>query len=387
MGWELGSGLGHVVPLLTVARRLRDHGHHPVLVLRDVVEPMFLLRQDRFPVLQAPLWQPPAEFQKRTPPTATFGDIMYSNGFGDGERIDAILTAWDGLIDLVRPDLVIAEFAPGLSLAARGRVPMVAMGNGFGLPPAELETFPRFQANVEPLIQQSELLAIVNEVQERRGARPLSRLPAVFEADAEFVYALPQLDPYGPVRGHKADGPLEPLPAPAPAPAEPHVFVYSGVEHTSVKPLIDGLGLAGLPATIYLRGASPQILRRLERPGMRFLEAAPPLADILPRCSMAVHYAGLGTTTACLAIGRPQLALPRQMERRMAAGAIRKLGVGNVIPGRFSADHFAECLLKTAKDAALAANAARLSETLAGGGFEGILDRVVGRCLELIDRS
>ena len=43
-----------------------------------------------------------------------------------------------------------------------------------------------------------------------------------------------------------------------------------------VKPLIDGLGQAGLPATVYLRGAPPEALRRLERPGLRFLDAPPP---------------------------------------------------------------------------------------------------------------
>ncbi len=59
MGWEMGGGLGHVVPLLAVARGLREHGHRPVLALRDVVEPAFLLRQDGFPVLQAPAGQPP----------------------------------------------------------------------------------------------------------------------------------------------------------------------------------------------------------------------------------------------------------------------------------------------------------------------------------------
>ena len=93
-----------------------------------------------------------------------------------------------------------------------------------------------------------------------------------------------------------------------------------------VKPLIDGLGQAGLPATVYLRGAPPHLLRRLERPGLRFLDAPPPSQDILPGCSVAVHYGGLGTATACLAAGRPQLSLPRQLERRLTARALDKLG-------------------------------------------------------------
>ena len=50
--------------LLGVARELAKCGHHPVLVLRNIVEPMALLRDESFPVLQAPFWHhrpPPAD--------------------------------------------------------------------------------------------------------------------------------------------------------------------------------------------------------------------------------------------------------------------------------------------------------------------------------------
>ncbi|MEE8223061.1 MAG: hypothetical protein V3S59_02055, partial [Alphaproteobacteria bacterium] len=309
MGWEMGTGFGHVVPLLAVARRLSEHGHRPVLALRDVVEPASLLREDAFPVLQAPVWQPPP--QRRTPATATLADIFAVTGFGDRDRIHSIVTAWEALIDLVRPELVVAEFSPGLCLAARGRVPVVAIGSGFCLPPSEMEAFPSLQPNVKPLVRQQDLLATVNAVQGDRDAPPLSGLPAMFDADGQFVFALPILDPYAAFRAEPADGPLESLPEAAPPPSEPHVYVYYGMELPGVKPLMDGLGKAGLPATVYLRGAPPGLLRRLARPGIRFLDSPPRYGDILPRCSVAVHYASLATTAACLGAGRPQLTLPR----------------------------------------------------------------------------
>ncbi len=88
-----------------------------------------------------------------------------------------------------------------------------------------------------------------------------------------------------------------------PAPPQHHVYVYFGAELRGVQALFDGLGQAGLPATVYLRGAPPAGLRRLKSPGLRFLDAPPPFEDILPRCSVAVHYGGPGTATACLAAG------------------------------------------------------------------------------------
>jgi hypothetical protein len=204
MGWEMGTGLGHVVPLLAVARRLRDHGHRPVFALTNVVEPAFLLRQDPVPVLQAPVWQPPPGYRGRMPATATLADIFVVMGFNDRDSIHAVVTAWDALIGLMRPKLAVADFAPGLGLATRGRIPLVAIGNGFCLPPSEMETFPPLQEKVKPVVRQEDLLAAVNAVQRDRGAPSLPRLPALFEAEGQFVYTFPILDPYAAFRARPA---------------------------------------------------------------------------------------------------------------------------------------------------------------------------------------
>ena len=172
-----------------------------------------------------------------------------------------------------------------------------------------------------------------------------------------------------------------------PAFPQHHVYVYFGAELPGVKALIDGLGQAGLPATVYLREAPPEALRRLERPGLRFLDAPPPYEDILPRCSVAVHYGSLGTAAACLAAGRPQLSLPRQVERRLTARALDKLGVGLTIPGNFTAGHFASSLLKTVNHPALAANAAALAAGLERPAPGDVLKRIVERCLALIGET
>jgi UDP:flavonoid glycosyltransferase YjiC (YdhE family) len=381
----MGTGLGHVARLLAIARRLGEHGHRPVLALRNVVEPVSLLREDAFPVLQAPVWQPPP--QRRRPATATLADIFAIMGFGDRDSIHSIVTAWDVLIDLVRPKLVVAEFSPGLCLAARGRVPVVAIGSGFCLPPSEMEAFPSLQPKVKPLIRQEDLLASVNAVQGDRDAPSLSRLPALFDVDGQFVFALPILDPYAALRAEPAAGMLNPLPEAAPPPSEPHVYVYYGMELPGVKPLMDGLGQAGLPATVYLRGAPPGLLRRLQRPGLRFLDSPPRYGDILPLCSVAVHYGGLGTASACLGAGRPQLVLPRQLERRLTAAFLNKLRVGGTIPGKFTADQFASALLRMVNEPAFAANAAAVAADLERPGEGEVLDRIVERCLALIDEK
>ena len=385
MGWEMGTGLGHVKSLLEVARRLRDHGHRPVFALTNVVEPAFLLGEEGFPFLQAPEWEPPR--LGRRVRTASFADILAARGFADRDRVHAIVAAWDGIMDVVRPKLVVADYSPGLCLAAQGRVPVVAIGNGFCLPPAEMETFPALLPKVKPLIRQEDMLATINAVQRDRGAPSLPRLPALLESEAQFVYTFPILDPYAAFRARPADGPLESLPGPTPPPAEPHVFVYYGTELPAVKPLMEGLARAGLPATVYLRGAPPAMLRRLERPGIRMLDSPAPLEEMLPRCSVAVHYGGLGTVAACLSTGRPHLSVPYLLERELNAHVVIRRRLGYVILGKFTADAFAKTLRKTADDPALAKNAQALAAELARAPRHDVLAAIVERCLALIDEG
>ncbi len=385
MGWEMGAGLGHVVPLLAVARRLREHGHNPIIALRDVVTPAAHLRKDGFTAIQAPVWRPPAEPALRLGQVASFADVLVSTGFGNLDKIHAVLSAWDRLIDLVEPKLVVAEYSVGLGIAARGRAPVVAMGTGFSMPPSHLETFPVLRPKVKPLIRQRDLLSHINAVQRERGAPPLPRLPAIFDAEGQFVYVLPLIDPYGNRRTQPADGPMEPLPDPVPPAKEHHGFVYMGMEHPDHGTLLDGLSKAGLPATVYLRGAQPEYLRTLERPGLHLLDAPMPFSDILPKCTLVVHYGALGTAAACLGMGRPQVVLPRYLERSLLAEALVGNGVGISVPKDSSADDMAAVLRGAAENGELAAKAQAIAADIKQAPDTDVLSRIVERCLSLIE--
>jgi hypothetical protein len=387
MGWEMGAGHGHVVPLLALARRLREHGHRPIIALRDVVTAAAHLRKDGFTATQAPVWRPPAEPALRLGQAASFADVLVSTGFGTPDKIHAVLSAWDGLIDLAEPKLVVAEYSVGLGLAARGRVPVVAMGTGFSMPPPHLEAFPVLRPKVKPLIRQGDLLSHINAVQRERGAPPLSRLPALFDAEGQFVYVLPLMDPYADCRIQPADGPLEPLPDPVPPAKEHHVFVYMGMEHTDHGALLEGLGRAGLPATVYLRGASPEYLRKLERPGLHMLDAPMPFSDILPKCTLVVHYGALGTAAACLGMGRPQVVLPRYLERSLLAEALAKHGTGIIVPKDSSASDMASLLRGAADNREMAEKAQAIAADIKQAPHNDVLSRIVERCLSLIDRT
>src|SRR5204863_336785 len=108
--------------------------------------------------------------------------------------------AWQGLLDLVRPALVICDHSPTLCLAAYGALPVVLVGDAFALPPADRPTFPALIPGRSPVVPEEQLLAVVREGQRRRGrpapAGPVGRpaataLPRPPGADLERPVAGP----------------------------------------------------------------------------------------------------------------------------------------------------------------------------------------------------
>src|SRR3546814_6352681 len=62
-------------------------------------------------------------------------DLLRLIGYGRRDALAHRLTAWEGVLDTVRPDVVVGDFSPTLNLAARGRVPSIVVGNGYTIPP------------------------------------------------------------------------------------------------------------------------------------------------------------------------------------------------------------------------------------------------------------
>ena len=261
---------------------------------------------------------------------------------------------------------------------------MLALGNGFCLPPPELDEFPALQPKVAPLIPQGDLLDRLNAVQQARGGPLLPRLPALFDTEARFIRCMPLLDPYASHRDRPADGPLEPLPHALAMPPERRLFVYFGAAMPGAGPLMEGLIESGLAADVYLRGATKAQRSALERPALRLFASPPPLEDRLAECSLVVHHGGLGTATTCLAVGRPQILVPRELERGVNARAVHALGVAAILRGKLTADQVASALRNAAAAEAPRVRAAEIARKMERGGPEGGLNRAVERCLSLI---
>ena len=125
--WELGEGLGHVGPLQSVARELSAAGHRAVFAVRDVVGSRALLKDEDCPVLQAPRWSKGPIRGGLRP--VNYADILVDRGFSNVDGLAAMVAAWQDLIDLVKPDLVVADYSPTACLTAYGTVPVALMSS------------------------------------------------------------------------------------------------------------------------------------------------------------------------------------------------------------------------------------------------------------------
>lgn len=350
---ELGMGLWHAGLLGAVARALEARGLSCVFALADPVAARVVLGPGAR-VVPAPCYVPPGAALPAGLETTTFADILGAAGLGAPDLLGALVASWDALLDLVRPAVIIADHAPALLVAARHRLPVVALGLGFTTPPPALPRFPALHDGPPGTWDEARILAAVNGALAERGAAPLRRLPALWDTAASYVTVLPDFDPYLAARTAPALGPLRAAP-PAPGPPEREaVFAYLAGDDPRAIPLLVALASRGAVRAV-VRELTPEGADALARAGVIVERGLVDLAAACAAADVIVHHGGVGTAEAGVLGARPQLLLPRHLEQRWNAHVLAARGVGAVLSGG-SGDALEEALgaLRTAaaRDAA-----------------------------------
>lgn len=327
IGWEFGANRGHAVQLARLASILAAHGHEVSLAVQriDALAPN---ESSVEAIWQAPVSPRMLANAARPPATipGTMGDILARLGLDDARLVTAMIHAWRGLIGATRAELVISEYAPFLLLAARGRLPGIAVGTGFQTPPAHLPAFPPI-LDRPPVLDERSTLQAANEGLAAAGADPLATLPALFEAGRTLTGSFAELDPYA---GDRCEPPVLPVPADfaAVASAGEEVFVYAPETIAPDAPLWRGLAEAGLPTRVHVPRAGSGLIEALG--GRRFVfEPEPlPIALIAERSRLLVSHGGHGFVSAGLAAGLPHIVCYVDLEKHFYGTALARHGLG-----------------------------------------------------------
>lgn len=333
LAWELGGGLGHIAALAEIARRLSTHGVRLVAALKDLSAATALAKV-AVDVLQAPLW--PGSLRENTltlvpRSSATMGDMLADAGLGHETALTQLLKAWIVIFDFVKPSLVVGDFAPGASLAARGRIPLALTGTGYTIPPPHMAAFPALHRMSPPLWREEEVIETVNRSLLTVGAPRLERLPGIFEADAHLVRCFPALDPYRSERQRPADGPLIARLPEWRDPAARGIFVYLSPGTAPPRYLIEALLELAPLLRVFAPALASEDRQALAGRGATLFEAPPPPATELRENCLIVHYGVLGMSHWALLAGVPQLALSLDIEKDLIGAALEELGVGRLV--------------------------------------------------------
>lgn len=382
--WELGDGLGHVTRLIKIAERLTQKNVRCLFVVRNIELAGKYVRDRGFEVIQSPIATiDPIRGPDGTQP-ATMTDILGSIGFAKPERLAVLVSAWETLLDLIAPDVVISDYAPTANLALfGGPVPNLVIGDGFTLQPPEMDRFPPFR-RARPAFDDAEVLKVVARVQADRGRQSLDHLPQLFGGSAHEVVTLPELDPFRDQRRHLGIGPISATPDPVESEPSQDYFAYLSAGYRFTAKILNGLIASGRPGSVYLRDSSAEARDRLRGLGLNIHEDAQDMPEMAESSAVIIHHGGVGTAETVLALGRPQLVVPRHAEQWLNASSLGRLGVALAVRASeaLTSEQVAAALVTARTRPDFAERSKSLSATLAERPKDA-LDHVLSVCERL----
>ena len=332
LAWEMGAGLGHTKRLLVLADALKAKGYEPILSQRTIHTLANEVRARGYPMIPIP---PQISLAPKGKPfrAMTYADIMAITGYSNMAVLEPILDAWDGMLKLIDPAVIIGDYCPILPMAARGRYPYLAFGDGFVVPPHEPDNFPNLRAQGEPIKDVAVILAEVNALLEKRGQEPVRNLGELMAGDDQAIITLPELDIYHKHRATPALGPLDELPPVRPMPSEPKLYIYLAADYSLTRKVLQAVVNTKVPAEAFIRDAPDELRQGLRNAGVTVHDTPPPLNERLLEASVLLHHGGMGTLETALAMGCPQLLLPRHLEQSLNAGNLRERKIAEKFTG------------------------------------------------------
>lgn len=367
LGWEFGGGFGHVVNLREIARHIGETQSCEFLfALQKPQSGLSAGLPDRS-VIAAPVSRRSAGSKKKQY-MATYGEFVSHNLMIDEGAFALCLAGWDKTCRDFEPHLIIADYAPGLGLYARGRWPVLVVGNGYTLPPPEMESFPPVSSLDSPRwATEPEIVARLNKDLEKIGARPIERLPQLNEADAHGLMTIPTFDPYRAQRRQPYLGTELPGGMPSPQATLSGGIAYFHEDTQLHDNVLDGFAGASIDMAAYFGKPLRRLAKKFKGSRVSLAEVPFMLREDMPGRAVAVHKGGLGFAVAAILAGVPQVMLYKHQEHWLTANAIVRAGAGAAVRYKdVTARALSETIDRVASSSAMREQALRLAEENAG---------------------
>ena len=325
------AGLGHIHPMVPLARALAGRGHEVLWATpADGVEHVERtgIRSVRAGPAGITL---PADARRRYPELHQLGpaempDVLFGKLFG-AIAAPAILAELEPVAHEWRPDLVVADAAEfaGHIVAAQFGVPSVTKGFG-------------------PLLPERRVALAGKEVAPLWRSRGLEPRPYGGSYDHLYLDIYPPILQPGPAAHIPARHLLRPvthdgdlgsssssaLPLPGGSSDKPLIYVTMGTVFNDPGPMrvvLEGLRQLDARALVTVGPRGDPVTLGSQPPHVR-IERYVPQTLVLPRCDVIVSHAGSGTVLSTLTLGLPQLCLPQGADQFLNAAAVGQAGAG-----------------------------------------------------------
>lgn len=384
LAWENGAGLGHAKRILAVALGLQAIGYEPIVAAREIMPVQAEYRAAGIPVLQAPIHRGFVG-DARKYRAQGYADIMATCAWDDVEALYGAVHAWDGLLNFVKPAMVVADYCPILPLAVLNRFPLLVFGDGFVVPPGDQDVLPIVRPLEAVSALDSSLIQVGETVLRKRGAMAprIGSLGALLNGDRSIVSTYPELDVYDQFRRTKAVGSLE-RQTYMPLPKSGYLFVYLAADHEHTTKALDGAAEAGLPIRAFIRSARVEQRDTWRARGIFVHDQAPSLHEELRGAAAILHHGGIGTMETALAAGRPQLLLPRHLEQTLNAQRLGSQGVAVRLATPFTAQHARAAVVHVTQSSVLRDKVQAFAQLISERGGDTGLVQILTACEQMV---
>ena len=375
---ELGEGRGHFARLAPIGEELRRRGYRIRYFAAepDLARAVGIAPSDIEGV-------PHAATSVAEGTAVTFGEAVARTIYGSSESVTAQIAAWSAALE--GADLIVADYSPSALVASRGRRPRIALGNGFTMPPANIPFYPRlWRKGPGPVHDERRVAADINSALAALGISPIANYPEVMAAERRFVFSVPPLDPYDGLRNEPLYGSLHRVPPPSDDKRRDCVFAYFRGRWARDPRLVAALSTLR-EGRFVLAGATPEARAIAARGGSVVTDVVLPLAEVLPRTRLIVHYGGGALVLEALLAGIPQIILATDIEKHLNGAKLAERGAARVLDWRaFTAAELGDCIAECRDDAEMrkAANTVAVENAAFGrGGGVELVARAVDELL------
>ena len=359
------DGAGNLVSTLGIAQRLAEAGHD----VRLLGHPSINERCGQGAWTFQPFASAPAYDSARPGDLAEEMPFLVQNVFFSSDV--ARDTAAE--FERARADVLLVDALLAAALCAAEALPV---------PTAALFHSPYCLFRGGPLLDMiSMALPMVGTVRGELGLDPINGIPQLHDrCDLALVASPREFEAAGePSANVRFVGPILDGPALAPAPAgtltlrdgsEPLVVVSFSTSDMGQAPILQRIldALGCVPARVLVTAGPAVDPNGLRPAGNTEVVGYVPHSAVLPRTSVVVTHAGLGTVMAALAYGVPLVCMPMGRDQFFNAGRVAELGAGIVLSVDADAGVIAAAVTSVLADAALREGARQMATAIAGYG-------------------